>query len=43
MTGTATGAQGFYEKLGYSADQKLGMQIRGVPPRNPNAPVGGAT
>lgn len=33
MTGRDTGAKGFYEKLGYSADQKHGMQIRQVPPR----------
>lgn len=33
MTGQDTGAKGFYETLGYSADQKHGMQIRRVPPR----------
>ena len=40
MTGTDTGAIGFYEKLGYSADKKHGMQIRRVPPRK--GTVGGA-
>ena len=33
MTGRDTGAKCFYEALGYSADQKHGMQIRRVPPR----------
>ena len=33
MTGTDTGAKVFYEKLGYSGDQKHGLQIRRVPPR----------
>ena len=36
MTGRGTSAKGFYEKLGYSADQKHGMQIRRVPPRKPH-------
>lgn len=35
MTGRDTGARGFYENLGYSANQKHGMQIRQVPPRKP--------
>jgi GNAT superfamily N-acetyltransferase len=35
MTGRDTGAKGFYEKLGYSGEQKHGMQIRRVPARKP--------
>ncbi|MEL7097994.1 MAG: GNAT family N-acetyltransferase [Pseudomonadota bacterium] len=33
LTGQDNGARGFYERLGFSADQKFGMQMRRVPPR----------
>ena len=33
LTGQDTGARAFYEKLGFRADQKFGMQLRRVPPR----------
>lgn len=33
LTGKGTGARGFYERLGFRTDDKLGMQIRRVPPR----------
>mmetsp|Transcript_18519 Transcript_18519/g.30327 ORF Transcript_18519/g.30327 Transcript_18519/m.30327 type:complete len:149 (+) Transcript_18519:989-1435(+) len=33
LTGQNTGAKGFYEALGFRADQKYGMQLRKVPPR----------
>ncbi len=33
LTGQLAGAKGFYEKLGFSADQKFGMALRRVPPR----------
>ncbi len=33
LTGQDTGALGFYESLGFNADQKFGMQLRRVPPR----------
>lgn len=36
LTGQDTGARSFYEKLGFRADQKFGMQLRRVPPRKPN-------
>lgn len=35
LTGQNTGARGFYESLGFRADQKFGMQMRRVPPREP--------
>ncbi|UOA28477.1 GNAT family N-acetyltransferase [Pseudosulfitobacter sp. DSM 107133] len=35
LTGQDTGARGFYEKLGFRADQKFGMQLRRLPPRRP--------
>ena len=34
LTGQNTGAKGFYETLGFRADQKFGMQMRRVPPRD---------
>ncbi|WP_415401514.1 GNAT family N-acetyltransferase [Tateyamaria sp. SN3-11] len=33
LTGQGTGARGFYERLGFRADEKHGMQLRRVPPR----------
>ncbi|MEP3637757.1 MAG: GNAT family N-acetyltransferase [Paracoccaceae bacterium] len=33
LTGRNTEAKGFYEKLGFDADQKWGMQLRRVPVR----------
>lgn len=33
LTGQNTGAKGFYEALGFRADQKFGLQMRRVPPR----------
>lgn len=33
LSGRDTGALGFYEKLGFRADQKHGLQLRRVPPR----------
>ncbi len=38
LTGQDTGARSFYEKLGFRADQKFGMQLRRVPPRKPDQP-----
>ena len=35
LTGQDTGARGFYEKFGFRADEKFGMQLRRVPPRRP--------
>ena len=35
LTGQDTDAIGFYEKLGFRADQKYGMQLRRTPPRTP--------
>lgn len=35
LTGQDVGARGFYEKLGFSADQKHGMIIRRTPQRRP--------
>ena len=35
LTGQDTGARGFYEKLGFTSDQKYGLQLRRVPPRIP--------
>ena len=35
LTGQDTGAKGFYESLGFRADQKFGMQLRRVPARKP--------
>lgn len=35
LSGRNTGALGFYEKLGFTADQKHGLQLRRVPPRMP--------
>ena len=34
VTGQGTGARGFYERLGFRADEKHGMQMRRVPPRD---------
>ena len=36
LTGKSLGAKGFYEKLGFSDDQKYGMMIRRAPARQPN-------
>ncbi|MEO0937798.1 MAG: GNAT family N-acetyltransferase [Pseudomonadota bacterium] len=36
LTGQDTGARGFYERLGFRADQKFGMQMRRVPVRVPD-------
>jgi GNAT superfamily N-acetyltransferase len=36
LTGKGQGAKGFYEKLGFSDDQKYGMMIRRAPARRPN-------
>jgi GNAT superfamily N-acetyltransferase len=33
LTGSDAGAKGFYEKLGFSAESKIGMQMRRVPAR----------
>jgi GNAT superfamily N-acetyltransferase len=33
LTGAETGASGFYEKLGFSGESKIGMQIRKIPVR----------
>lgn len=33
LTGQDTGARPFYESLGFTADQKFGMQLRRVSPR----------
>lgn len=35
LSGQNTGALGFYERLGFTADQKHGLQLRRVPPRCP--------
>lgn len=35
LTGTKLGARGFYEKLGYAADEKQGMILRRAPQRQP--------
>lgn len=35
LTGTAFGARGFYEKLGFEADSKHGMIMRRAPQRAP--------
>jgi GNAT superfamily N-acetyltransferase len=35
LTGKSLGAKGFYEKLGFSDDQKYGMMIRRAPARQP--------
>lgn len=35
LTGTALGARGFYEKLGFEAESKHGMIIRRAPQRQP--------
>jgi GNAT superfamily N-acetyltransferase len=34
LTGVEAGAYEFYEKLGFSGDSKLGMQIRNIPVRS---------
>lgn len=34
LTGIEAGARGFYEKLGFSGDSKIGMQIRKIPIRS---------
>lgn len=36
LTGQNAGARGFYEKLGFDGDEKVGMQLRRVPPRRPS-------
>jgi GNAT superfamily N-acetyltransferase len=33
LTGMEAGASGFYEKLGFSGESKIGMQIRRIPER----------
>jgi len=33
LTGQTAGARGFYERLGYRADEKFGMTLRRAPPR----------
>ncbi len=35
LTGQDRGTKGFYESLGYKADQKYGMVLRQVPPYTP--------
>ncbi|WP_146345913.1 GNAT family N-acetyltransferase [Falsiphaeobacter marinintestinus] len=35
LTGKDLGARGFYEKLGYTADEKFGMTLRRAPKRQP--------
>ena len=35
LTGQTLGARGFYERLGYAADQKHGMVLRRAPQRQP--------
>lgn len=35
LTGQDLGARGFYERLGYSADEKFGMTLRRAPGRQP--------
>lgn len=35
LTGQELGARGFYEKLGYSAEEKFGMTLRRAPKRQP--------
>ncbi len=35
LTGRDLGARGFYEKLGYSAEEKYGMTLRRAPKRQP--------
>ncbi len=35
LTGQEYGARGFYERLGFTADEKFGMTLRRVPPRKP--------
>lgn len=37
LTGQDLGARGFYEKLGYSGDEKFGMTLRRAPKRQPDA------
>ncbi len=37
LTGKELGARGFYESLGYSADEKHGMTLRRAPKRQPKA------
>ena len=36
LTGRTYGARGFYEALGYTAEDKFGMVLRRVPPRKPS-------
>ncbi|MFT7594082.1 MAG: hypothetical protein ACI8R4_001400 [Paracoccaceae bacterium] len=35
LTGKDLGARGFYEKLGYTEDEKFGMILRRAPKRQP--------
>lgn len=35
LTGQDAGARGFYERMGFKANEKFGMQLRRVPPRAP--------
>lgn len=35
LTGKELGARGFYEKLGFTADEKFGMTLRRAPKRRP--------
>ncbi|WP_254449086.1 GNAT family N-acetyltransferase [Thalassococcus sp. S3] len=37
LTGQTAGARGFYERLGFSADEKFGMTLRRVPTRGAQA------
>ena len=36
LTGQDAGARGFYEKLGYTAEEKFGMTLRRAPKRQPS-------
>jgi GNAT superfamily N-acetyltransferase len=33
LTGKSLGAKGFYEKLGFTSEEKFGMTLRRAPPR----------
>lgn len=43
LTGQDRGSKGFYETLGYKADQKFGMILRQVPPYKPPHETNGYT
>jgi GNAT superfamily N-acetyltransferase len=36
LTGKSLGARGFYEKLGFTENEKYGMMLRRAPPRKPH-------